>query len=347
MEYHLKKDIGNSSFILKLFCSFLLLGSIPVIAITILNHRLIINFYTTTLGESYTKKLQAADTIAKMWDDEMKNEALAISMNEYLNGFELNMATSGYTSLYDQVADLMKISSELRKICIINNRYSSISIISAKRELIITSNHGTISLKDKNTSIYRQYGVFLQADYPNLNKFTLSMRDMFQFTRNENVLTYAVPLMADRFQSDWIILFDLKETELCRIINGGIEENGGNIFIISSDGMILSHTDKENIGKNWSSLPIINNILQSESSQENFLTTAREKDFFVYYFKSDLIDWYYCSFVPIDEFNMKTKEGLLLIIVLSVSLLILVIPLSYILASKLNTPLKKIVYQLK
>jgi hypothetical protein len=72
-------------FSVRLFGYFAGLAGVSVAALSILNHVVIVSVYQDYLGQSYLERLKTADRIFTLWNDEMRNQSLIISLNEHLN----------------------------------------------------------------------------------------------------------------------------------------------------------------------------------------------------------------------------------------------------------------------
>ncbi|GHV86764.1 hypothetical protein AGMMS50255_0600 [Spirochaetia bacterium] len=346
MKESLRKKTADMPFLVKLFCSFILLASIPVICISIFHHMMLINFYKNELGKSYIENLKVADTIFKMWDDETKKQALIISLNEHLKRLESDKETYTGPMDYNYLSQMMQFSYDLENIVSTNRKYQSISVIYEEGGKIITSDHGVIPLSEENGYTMESYRELYAQGSRWLT--THAMPAGAGNSPGENVLTYVTPLMPYVTRAAGLIVFNLKESELSSIINGGPEKPASNIFIMDADGMILSDTNKGNIRKNGTAaLPAIREILDSPSFSGVFTNKIEGRNFFSIYWKSGLNGWYYCSFVPMDELNVRVNAVFMLTLALMAAFLILAVPLSYILAKRLNTPMEKFSQRLK
>ena len=113
-------------FSVKLFGSFALLAGLSVIALSILNHVFTVSFYRNHLGQSYLERLKTADRIFTLWNEEIKNQSLIISLNEHLGAI---MPGTG-----DSAWDLIRLTEDLNNIVRASNKYHSIFIIPEGRE---------------------------------------------------------------------------------------------------------------------------------------------------------------------------------------------------------------------
>ncbi|MDR2080143.1 MAG: hypothetical protein LBP74_10540, partial [Treponema sp.] len=97
--------------------------------------------YIRELGESYREKLRIADTILKMWEDEIRKQAFTISMSEHLNALDFEEIPPGTVPDYAYINSIRQLSSLLEDIVSTNSKYYSISVLYKNSDFMISSDH--------------------------------------------------------------------------------------------------------------------------------------------------------------------------------------------------------------
>jgi AraC-like DNA-binding protein len=126
-----------------------------------------------------------------------------------------------------------------------------------------------------------------------------------------------------------------------------MEGDAAKIFILDDRGTVISDADKASLGKNLMSVPAVGSIYGSPDKRGAFTSKITGTEYFVIYWVSELNNWYYCSFVPMTELNRRMNIISLMTATLVPAFFILTALLSYPLARRLNTPVKKMEYRLE
>ncbi|MCL2478213.1 MAG: helix-turn-helix domain-containing protein [Treponema sp.] len=331
-------------FLIRLFLAFVLLAGIPVISINIIYQVFVTRLYTNELANSYQEKLLIAETILKMWEDEINKQAFAISMSEYLNQLDLKVIPAGQVPDYDYINSIKRLSSYLESIVSTNTKYYSISLLYENSDYLISSSSGLIV----NESEYN-YSYYQKIYSSGIKWITQASQEpgLSSNTDTSKILVYVIPFMQYVTNRKGFILFDMKEEELSSVINGGISGSGTGIFIFDKNGMIISDTSKENIGTKVNYISSMNEFEETKAETGFYPTKIGKTSYFIVYHYSASNEWYYCSLVPIDILNRRTAMILYLTVIITVGFLFLTILLSYINAKRLNLPVEKLEYRLE
>jgi AraC-like DNA-binding protein len=331
------------SFLYKLFRAFILLAGIPIISICIINHILVTRTYIRELGESYREKLQIADTILKMWEDEIRKQAFIISMSEQLNALDFEEISSETALDYNYVNSIRQLSSLLEDIVSTNSKYYSISVLYKNSDFMISSDHGLLTNE----------GGYSYADFMELNEGDNWMiYDPLKFGATGSPeggpgLLYVTPFMRYVSKARGFIIFNIKENELSDIINGSMGESSARVLVMNQEGKVLSDIYKSNIGKNLDDMPIVDKILNNPSDHGFYTEKIAGIPYYIIYLRSGSNSWYYCSLVSMNELNRRTDTVFVITVTMTISFLLLAVLLSYISALKLNTPVKDLEYRLE
>jgi AraC-like DNA-binding protein len=316
----------------RLFGYFALLAGVLVIALSILNHVIIVSFYQDHLGQSYLERLKTADRIFTLWNDEMKNQSLIISLNEYFNAVAPENGNS--------IPDLIRLTQYLNNIARVSNKYHSIFIIPQTREEIVTSLSWVVSPERELVRLYRDHvEQSPSAGWWNATHSLYSNGD--PGIPPEPILTWFNPLLPYATGIPGYIAFNIRESDLSRIINGG--ESTSPIIIVNEKGEVLSDADKSNIGSGSGRFPSLWNGGTSGFSVINI----NGNDFFNVFLRSSFNSWYYYLNISMEEINTRMRFIQAVSIGLGIVFLVLTGLLSLFFARRLNKPVKSIVSRLR
>ncbi|GHV03361.1 hypothetical protein FACS189485_06330 [Spirochaetia bacterium] len=329
--------LNRIPFSVRLFGYFALLAGISVIALSILNHIIILSFYRDHLGQSYLERLKTADRIFTLWNDEMRNQSLIISLNEHLKAVA---PESG-----DSVRDLIRLSGDLNNIVRAGSKYHSVFIIPLDGEDIFTSLSWVIPPGRELGRFYRDY-----AEQRPPAGWRETSHSLFSEGNNispEPVLSYFTPLVPYATGIPGYIAFNVRVSDLSRIINGDTEESTQTVIIVNEEGEVLSDVDKSNIGSSISRFPALWDHIRNGEASGFSAINIEGTDCFNVFLKSSFNGWYYYLNISMEEIN--ARMGLIYVIsaCMVIVFLVLISVLSLFFARRLNKPVKSIVSRLR
>jgi AraC-like DNA-binding protein len=330
-----KMKFGQVPFSIKLFGYFILLGGFSVTALSVLNYVFTLSFYREHLGQSYLERLKTADRIFSLWNDEIKNQSLIISLNTHLPVITPEGGNSAY--------DLIYLTQDLSNIVRANNKYHSIFLIPGQREEIVTSLSWVVPPERKLAAFYREYTD--QSPVAGWWNTSHSLSGVSGF-QSDPVLTYFCPLVPYATGISGYIAFNIRESDLNRIINGD-GENNSLITIVNEQGEVLSDADKGNIGSNISRFPALWNHMNNGSSQGFAVIDIEGTGYFNVFWRSSLTNWYYYLNVFMDDFNTRIRAIYVISAGLLGGFLVLISLFSLFFTKRLNRPVKSIVNRLR
>jgi hypothetical protein len=312
----------NLPFSLKLFFAFLSVVVIPATGISLLSHSLVVRLYKNELGNSYLERIKLAEAVLNTWETETTQTALAISLASNRLVGELFQEAGPENNNYPRVNRLSSLSSMMEELVMVNNLFSSITLLYKNSDYLITQSY--VIRKDSNADFQRYASCIKKRQY------------WISGDSEENPLLYVFPVIPFVEDPEGILVFTVKETELNKLINGDKEGGSGKIFIMDRQGTLVSDADQSAIGKNFLSVPAIAAVCSGGAGEGFFASRAGGTECLVIYRWSEKNGWYYCSFVPMTEINDRISVISAVTAALTAALLILAILLSYPLAKKLN-----------
>jgi AraC-like DNA-binding protein len=261
----------------------------------------------------------------------MRNQSLIISLNEHLNAVAPENG--------DSVRDLIRLTQDLNNIVRASNKYHSIFIIPQGREEIFTSLSWVVSPERELVRFYRDH--VEQSPSAGWRNAAHSLYSGGSGVPSEPILTWFNPLVPYATGIPGHIAFNVRESDLSRIINGG--ESTSPIIIVNEKGEVLSDADKSNIGSHSGRFPSL-----WDGGASGFSTiTIDGVDFFNVFLRSSFNGWYYYLNVSMEEINTRMRLIQAVSIGLGIVFLVLTGLLSLFFARRLNKPVKSIVSRLR
>ncbi|NLC68153.1 MAG: AraC family transcriptional regulator [Clostridiaceae bacterium] len=143
--------------------------------------------------------------------------------------------------------------------------------------------------------------------------------------------------------SEGAIIISLDEKIFYNIIKKTAAQGFDKIIICDSMGDIISHTDKELLGKNIAGLDYGKKIFKDTDREGYFIHNINGISCVVSYSPSEYNDWIYISITPAGKYNISTGLLLRIIALVAIASVIIGLLLSLISALKLSNPIKTLV----
>ena len=330
------KRIRKIPFFSQLLLTLLLCAVLLTVGITILTYALVIDLFKNELGVSYIERIKSAGNMLNAWEEETIRNALTITRasNRLLDEIQQTEdVMTGELIDYSTVGRLMAISALLEETIRISDLYSSITIMYENFNYLLKNNYvirndNTESIKKYNTSIANnEYWITGETGGHSLN--------------------YIYPIITYSLHTRGVIIFTINENGLSRLINGNTNDNTASVFIMDPQGTVISDPNKSTLGKNMLSVPAIASIYSGSSREGHFISRINGTEFFVVYWVSGLNNWRYCSFISMNEINLKTNAISLLIGIAAVVFFFAAAIVSYLVAKRLNIPIKRMEFTLE
>jgi PAS domain S-box-containing protein len=161
--------------------------------------------------------------------------------------------------------------------------------------------------------------------YPSYNDVRWSMSDvvsdLFSNDRKENVVSIAVPVIESASQFNGVLVAEISKPHLLDLLNSKKLSNEGFCFILDKKGQVISSSDRNDIGKNFSQLPLFQKIYKGSSgvATEEY---HGEKSIIAYRVMSD--GWglvfgtpEYVAFQPVSNLSVVLTLGFAVILLLA------------------------------
>lgn len=143
-------------------------------------------------------------------------------------------------------------------------------------------------------------------------------------TNEKNIISLMreYPVTNYKSQIKGAVLANMNETDLYKIISKNQKTTLSSTFIISEDGVVISHKDKSKIGTNVENEPYLSSAFSSQGSGYDIIKIDG-KDFYVFYTSSSYTKWRFVSLIPMVQMNKSFQVlSIMLLIVTAVMCLI-------------------------
>lgn len=333
----------------KSFVGFSIFLAIPlIIAGSIFNYNMI-RYSENEISKSSVINLQNVKKLNDQLVDSITKQSIRLSLDVVLQDIG---GINDYHELRNNVDNMLKLS-KVHQILIqtsnINFRIQSIYIYLEEANYIITSNRGFLLKEEfRDTAWIKQYEASkktaigtLWLDSRPIDGLNLKPGD------NNNVLTFILPLRTLMVNYDGAVVVNVYERELYNLLNDTAYEKEGSVIIINNKGTVISHSDKQLIGRSLSDRQHIKNILLAGDTTGYFIDGAGSESRMYSFYKSEFNNWIYVGVMSMESLVRKTeamRNGIFLLIII---LMLSGVVFSYFFSKNMYNPVKKLMNEIQ
>ena len=352
------KWMKDYSLFMKIFINFIVLLFIMVLIIGAIFNYSIIEYAEDEISKASIGKLRIIHTINDMLVDNVSREALNLSLNDYLNEMSYDFEDADASDTAADIMNMRSIMNVLSRMVNVNEGIQSIYIYLEDMQYIISSRTGVDYIDNfYDTGWINKYkekkeqgikAFWLKSRIP-INDDMMRDKDKIRFLdlSSEYVISYVYPLSQYTMLSDGAIVVNVSEDRFTRLINNNNSHHEDHIFIINSDGDVISHTDRNLLAKNILERDYIREIVEAESEEGSLITDVEERRGLITYYKSELNDWIYIGHFSLDTLMGKVRALRLKVTFAIFLLAIIGIGISYHIARRLYDPVNMLVQNIK
>ncbi|HZG84137.1 AraC family transcriptional regulator [Paenibacillus sp.] len=140
------------------------------------------------------------------------------------------------------------------------------------------------------------------------------------------------------------IVLDLRESYIQNTMSRiGASLRDASNFVMSSEGVVLSHSNPAYFMENFRDRDYVQDILESGEPQGSFVRSIDGRKQLVAYVKSDTIDWYFVSVRPYDQLLSNLYELRNWTLLIGLTLIVAGAALSLLLTGNIYNPIKTLV----
>jgi len=344
----------NYSFSLKLFISFSLLLLVITIAYVIAYDNAVINSSKKEIGKNCIGKLKVAENTILEFKNTIRKDTIRLSVNSAINILsEIKFSEDNGRRVID-TNDLIKLSDALEVILEAvntNTRYESIYLCIDDLGYSLTSNQGFVPITDLNDTGWLKYYNDYKSKGMSLGwidtRLPYGGNEYEDYLAASSIITYIYPLTPYTTALRGALVVNVREDVLSKLINTDNINREGYIYIINSNGNVISHVDKNFLCKDISGTEYINSIINSGKDEGYIITEVDNKSSIVSYYKSPHDGWIYMGVFSLEALKDSLDNIRANIIYLSILITIMSVVLAYAITRKLCSPVKKLIQDIK
>ena len=333
----------------KLIISFVLILVIPIVVISTAVYYNTLSYFEKEIYNTNKDRLLMTKSMTETALNEALKDAKNIGLNQSIESLSHLDESSLKTNIgISKSADVAQVLYNTK---LSNNNIFSIYLYNYNTDLIYTSDR-----------VVQKKNIFYDTDWidefekNNENAVWLDTRNAGIESTNVNsaknsmsgkqqVLTLVYPV---KYISTFngLIAINILEDKLSSVINDsakGME----NTYIINSDGMILTSSQKGMANYIISSRDYIKEIINSKEKDGFITALINGRSFLVSYSKASDSDWIYISEYSFENILSKVNVLRNIIFIITAILALLGIPVCFFLSRKLYNPVKKLVENIK
>ncbi|WP_083197746.1 AraC family transcriptional regulator [Thermoclostridium stercorarium] len=335
----------------KLFTAFVLIMVIPVLIISITYYYHTLSFFTEELFKTGTEKLNMVQGFVEASLNEVLNDAKQIALSDAIENLSrMPFKSSDYGKNISVISGVLNLLYNAR---ISNKNIHSVYLYDYNNEIIYTSDMIYFNRSDF-------YDTAWIDEYKNKERnilFWMETREAGIPVTNENsaksgltgtfkVITMVYPVTyTSSFRG--LLVINLKEDELTKVLNHGVLQPTGEITVISPSGNVILSTVKGLATTNISDRDYISEIISSGKVSGFVRTKAGKENYIVVYNKSDYNGWIYLNICSIQQFLTNFRVFRSIILIVSFIMTVAGIPVCYFVSRSLYNPVRNIVEKLR
>lgn len=348
-----KYSIKFNSFLIKLIVSYCL---IIIICISIMG-TLSYKFVRSNIKE---RAIKSNNNLL----NQFRNTADSLILGN-INELSLKMLQDAQTipyisyyfsnSLENHIVDTLQVDRYLSNLKTVNPMLYSLAYYFDKSDLLVSTEFIRHTLYEKiETQKILQYYYNLVNSADNTNKIYWYVDHNYGINKYKHEsdivndiihMVRVIPGNNGPRKRDGAIIVSIKEDVFYSIIKKAAGDDLDGVMIIDSQGIIVSHTQKEFLGHSIEEFEYGTNIMTCNNSSQNyFIVPIEGVPSVVSYCGSNYTDWKYITITPMEKYTGTASFFIKIIIFIALVTIIIGSLLSAVSARKLNNPLKKLVY---
>lgn len=164
-------------------------------------------------------------------------------------------------------------------------------------------------------------------------------KDEFASSKEEMIISDIRLIRNGSIDNSAILSFNIKPEIFQKELQDIKIGENGYMYIIDSDGFVISHKDSSLAGQNWSKDSNIESIFKSKSGSFTYKEDSGRSMFAVYTTSEDT-GWKYVAVVPYSELTASSKKVTGTIAIFSLLCLVVVFAIALIISKAISSPIK-------
>ncbi len=338
--------------LVKLFAAIAFFLIIPLMIAGVVFNYNMIGFSEREISKSVINNLKTVRRLNDVLVEAISRDTIRLSLNTALDEIKEIHDYKLVKTDIEHVIRLSRVQSALRETFNSNHRLHSVYVYLEEANYIITSGEEGVVLKSDfaDQDWIRAYDEKKDESTGTIWINSRRARTGYSSSGSSsrvNVITYLLPLKNLSLQTRGAIVVNIREDELSKLMNSANITGNGYVFIIDSQGNVISHMDKKLVCENIFMEPYIRKIVELKANEGYILDTIDKKKQIVAYHKTDFNGWIYVGVFSLDNLMDKADTLRTRIMVLLVLIIIFGVTMSYIIAKRIYNPLKTLIQDVK
>lgn len=333
----------------KLMVSFVLILVIPIVLISTTVYYNTLSFFEKEFYNSNKEKLIMTKSVTETALNEALKDAKNIGLNKSIES--LYMFDEGSLKTNQGISIAADVTQVLYNTKLSNNNIYSIYLYNYSTDYIYTSDR----VVQKKDSFYDTGWI---NDYEDKKGSTVWLNTRMAGIENTNVasaknslsgkqqvvtLVYPVKYIS---AFNGLIAINILEDDLSDIINSS-SKGMENTYIINSNGMVISSSQKGRGNFIVSSRDYIKEILNSKAKEGFVNAEINGGSYLISYSRATASDWIYINEYSFEDILSKVNTLRNLIFIITAILALFGVPVCFYLSKKLYNPVKQIIENIK
>lgn len=331
-EDMLKSKLKSSPMLIKLFISYIVIIIVPLSIIGIVSDKTLLSYAEKELSVSFIRNLEVSDQIFGLWSENAQKQALNLAINRNMKLIDTCPDIRNIMKERSSYILAEGLFQELNTAVSLNSHYSSVAIYPEKANYVISSGCG---IKPKT-----EYD-----DTPWITEYIDGNHFVSPYARPsgaEYTISFLYPLALYQTPVSGYIILNIRESALSALINGGNPSSEGSIFIINTEGNIISTADRDQLGRDFSDEPWFLQIRNAEAKSGYFKMQTNQENYLYNYYKSSANGFIYVSKYSLNHLTDQVNGQRALVIGIILVIAAVGILASYLISRFLYSPIRSL-----
>ncbi|NLK76078.1 MAG: helix-turn-helix domain-containing protein [Clostridiales bacterium] len=162
-----------------------------------------------------------------------------------------------------------------------------------------------------------------------------------------DVLSYVYRLNSLTTSTRGAIVINFYESRISEELNDYNSSSNKNVFIIDTEGNVITHSNKELLYSNLQEDPMINKIIEANTNNGHELYNMNNKNYLYSYYKIPRLGWIFISTHPMDALMEKTNNLLQNYVFMTIMAILIGTALSVAIAYGFSKPIRQLAREVK
>lgn len=298
----------------KLLLKFVIVYSILLISLVICSgiifEAFMFHYSQKEIGTASLGKLEIISGISELLNESIEKDAITLASDKSLNELSnVHYLFEGENSA-EQIYRVSRAIDALRNMKLNNYRIESIYLYLENCDYILSTDMNVHKVDEMMQNQWFS-GLMMNPE----NHWSSGKKTVGQ---EKYVFSFVFNL---RFISDlrgWLVI-NVDENIVCNLINRDQYIQEGYIFVVNRSGQVMSHIDKNMLGKNVKDRKFFKRITEAKRDSGYFLQNSGKRNLVVYS-ETPLHGWIYIGMLPLDTLTKNMNS-----VMLSVSLVLTIL----------------------